>query len=186
MCKQAEQEYAKRVPDRAEEVQAINETLKILTSDDARDLFKDTISFLQVDSNLDQKAVSAAAAKQRRAMQQALWKVLRVARKNKDLVLASLAIRANLDAFTKVKAMMDKMLVELQAQQKAEYEKWELCKKDIDTTEDKIKAATWTKEDLEERELGLENNIAKLKNEIEALNEDVAAMEQALKKAGEQ
>merc|ERR1719486_281788 len=79
MCKQAEEEYAKRVPDRAEEVQAINETLKILTSDDARDLFKDTISFLQVDSNLDQKTVSAAAAKQRRAMQQAMWKVLRVA-----------------------------------------------------------------------------------------------------------
>merc|ERR1719439_44445 len=172
MCKQAEEEYAKRVPDRAEEVQAINEALKILTSDDARDLFKDT--------------VSSVAAKQRRAMQQAMWKVLRVARKNKDLVLASLAIRANLDAFTKVKAMMDKMLAELQAQQKAEYEKWELCKKDIDTTEDKIKEATWTKEDLEETKLGLENTIETLKGEIEALKDDVAAMEQALKKAGEQ
>jgi len=186
MCKQAEEEYAKRVPDRAEEVQAINEALKILTSDDARDLFKDTISLLQVDSSLDQKTVSSVAAKQRRAMQQAMWKVLRVARKNKDLVLASLAIRANLDAFTKVKAMMDKMLAELQAQQKAEYEKWELCKTEIDTTEDKIKEATWTKEDLEETKLGLENTIETLKGEIEALKDDVAAMEQALKKAGEQ
>merc|ERR1719262_905954 len=173
MCKQAEEEYAKRVPDRAEEVQAINEALKILTSDDARDLFKDTISLLQVDSNLDQKTVSSVAAKQHRAMQQAMWKVLRVARKNKDLVLASLAIRANLDAFTKVKAMMDKMLAELQAQQKAEYEKWELCKKEIDTTEDKIKEETWTKEDLEETKLGLENTIATLKSEIEALKDEV-------------
>merc|ERR1719486_1879249 len=79
MCKQAEEEYAKRVPDRAEEVQAINEALKILTSDDARDLFKDTISLLQVDSNLDEKAVSSVVAKRRMAMQQAMWKVLRVA-----------------------------------------------------------------------------------------------------------
>merc|ERR1719156_504413 len=186
MCKLAEEEYAKRVPDRAEEVQAINEALKILTSADARDLFKDTISLLQVDSNSDEKAVSSVVAKKRRAMQQALWKVLRVARKNKDLVLASLAIRANLDAFTKVKAMMDKMLAELQAQQKAEYEKWELCKKNIDETEDKIKAATWTKEDLEEKKLDLENTIETLKDEIEKLKEEVAAMEVALKKAGEE
>ncbi len=30
------------------------------------------------------------------------------------------------------------MLAELASQQKAEYAKWETCKKDIDTTEDKI------------------------------------------------
>merc|ERR1719375_2203220 len=75
--------------------------------------------------------------------------------------------------------MMDKMLAELQAQQKAEYEKWELCKKDIDETEDKIKAATWTKEELQEKKLDLENTIESLKDEI-------AAMEVALKKAGEE
>merc|ERR1719463_211502 len=62
MCKQAQEEYAKRVPDRAEELQAINEAMKILTSDDARDLFKGTISLLQVGSNLDQKTVSSVAA----------------------------------------------------------------------------------------------------------------------------
>merc|ERR1719156_278351 len=175
MCKQAEEEYAMRVPDRAEELQAINEAMKILTSDDARDLFGKTISFLQVGSTTD-----------RRAMKEALWKVLRVAREHKNLALASLAIRAKLDAFTKVKEMMDKMLAELQAQQKAEYEKWELCKKNIDETEDKIKAATWTKEDLEEKKLDLENTIETLKDEIEKLKEEVAAMEVALKKAGEE
>jgi len=175
MCKQAEEEYAKRVPDRAEELQAINEAMKILTSDDARDLFGKTISFLQVGSAMD-----------KRAMKEALWKVLRVAREHKNLALASLAIRAKLDAFTKVKEMMDKMLAELQAQQKAEYEKWELCKKDIDETEDKIKAATWTKEELEEKKLDLENTIESLKDEIEKLKDEVAAMEVALKKAGEE
>merc|ERR1719316_1615923 len=81
---------------------------------------------------------------------------------------------------------MDKMLAELQAQQKAEYEKWELCKKNIDETEDKIKAATWTKEDLEEKKLDLENTIETLKDEIEKLKDEVAAMEVALKKAGEE
>merc|ERR1719321_1610987 len=71
-----------------------------------------------------------------------------MSKKHKNWQLASLAVHVKLDAFTKVKAAMDKMLVELKAQQKAEYEKWETCKKDIDTTEDKIWNGKVQKRDL--------------------------------------
>merc|ERR1719353_2514350 len=126
MCEQARQEYAQRLKDRGDEIGAINETIKILTSDETRELFAKTVSFIQLDSsssnananansnananangnaNADQKAVLSVAFRQKQAMQSAIWKVLRVARKNRDLLLASFVARAKLDAFGKVKLM---------------------------------------------------------------------------------
>merc|ERR1719198_887590 len=96
-------------------------------------------------------------------------RILTTARKHKNWALASLAVRIRLDAFTKVKKAMDKMMAELQAQQKAEYEKNEQCKKDLDATEDKIKEATNTKEDLDNTHNELTNTLEKLANEIKDL-----------------
>merc|ERR1719326_798793 len=109
-----------------------------------------------------------------------------VAEKNGNLVLAAMAARTDLDSFTKVKIMMDKMVAELEAQQKAEYEKHESCKTDIDGTEDKIKEAEYHKKKLEEKKLELENSIETLKSDIQSLNDEIASLEQALKKAGEE
>merc|ERR1719486_565399 len=116
----------------------------MLTSDESRDLFAKTVTFIQVDS------VTAAATKQRRATEKAVGLVLSVARKHSDLILASVMVRTRLDAFTKVKKMMDEMLVELKAQQKAEEEKMEFCKKEIDSTEDSIKEGQWDLKNLKE------------------------------------
>merc|ERR1719421_2629886 len=49
-CKIADEEYAARSKIRGDELIALGEVLKILTSDDARDLFGKTMSFLQVRS----------------------------------------------------------------------------------------------------------------------------------------
>merc|ERR1719453_1586240 len=119
-------------------------------------------------------------------MRKAIWHILHVAKKNGNLVLAAMAARTDLDSFTKVKMMMDKMIVELQAQQKAEYEKHESCKTDIDGTEDKIKEAEYHKKKLEEKKLELENSIETLTSDIQGLNDEVASLEQAMKKAGEE
>merc|ERR1719379_1516959 len=137
MCKQAEEEYKARVAARGEEIRAIAETIKILTSDEAREQFGKTVTFLQVDK------VASGTALQQRATRAAVELVLGVARKHKDMALASLMVRTRLDAFTKVKKMMDDMLAELAAQQKAEEEKMEFCKKEIDSTEDSIKQGKW-------------------------------------------
>merc|ERR1719486_1506101 len=91
-----------------------------------------------------------------------------------------------LDAFTKVKAAMDKMLVELKAQQKAEYEKNEACKKEIDETEDKIKVGENTKADLDDKHKELVNTLERLAKRKEELKAEVAANEVALKEAGEE
>jgi len=111
---------------------------------------------------------------------------VQVARKHKNWQLASLAVRVKLDAFTKVKEAMDKMLAELKSQQKAEYEKNEACKSDIDATEDKITVGKNTKEDLDGKHTDLSNSLERLANQIKELKAEVAEMEVSLKQAGEQ
>merc|ERR1719355_417694 len=99
-------------------------------------------------------------------------RILKVSKAHKNWLLASLAVRVRLDAFTKVKAAMDKMLAELQTQQKAEYEKGEACKKELDETEDKIKVATNEKEDLDMKHTELSNELAALAADIKSLKKE--------------
>ena len=71
--------------------------------------------------------------------------------KTGNWALLAFVSRARLDAFTKVKEAMDKLMAELKTQQQEEVEKHDLCKKEIDQTEDDIKVAQNEKEDLEEK-----------------------------------
>jgi len=174
-CKFEDEEYAKRKKIRSEEAVAITETLRILTSDDARGLYASTISFVQLGSSL-----------QDRRAERAMQRLATVARKHKNWALVSLAVRTQLDAFTKVKEAMNKMLAELQKQQKEEYAKWELCKSNIDKTEDDIKVGEQTKEDLDEKHRMLVNEIETLSQEIANLQQEDVDMQVALKEAGEQ
>jgi len=180
MCAQAEEEYKVRVAARNEELKAINETIKFLTGDEARALFESTLSFFQVGMG------RTATLSRKRKVQAAISRIMGVARKHKNLALLSLAMTTNLDAFTEVKAKMDAMVAELQAQQKAEDEKHDTCKHDIDSTEDSIKEAEWQKKNIEATKLELENTIETLTNDIQSLKDTVAEAEQALKKAGEE
>merc|ERR1719263_1242251 len=107
-------------------------------------------------------------------------------KKHRSWLLASLAVQVKLDAFTKVKEAMDKMLTELAAQQKAEYAKWETCKDDIDSTEDKIKEGLITKRDLNTQHTDEVNTLEALNQDIDELKKEESDMEVSLKKAGEQ
>merc|ERR1719162_1135901 len=172
-CQVEDEAYASRSKVRGEEITALGETLDILTGDEARSLFDQTInSFVQV------RAVSSAH--QEKAKNAAMQRILSTAKKSKNWALASLAVRVRLDTFGKVKAAMDKMLAELNAQQKAEYEKGEACKKDLDATEDKITVATNTKEDLDQKHTGLTNTLEQLASDIATLNTEVGDMEVSL------
>merc|ERR1719343_1926849 len=81
--------------------------------------------------------------------------------------------------------MIDKMVVDLQAQQKEEYEKNEYCKAELDKVEDEIKVAEQEKKDLDEEHTGLVNTLKVLAADIEQLQSDVAENEVLLKQAGE-
>jgi len=176
-CKTVDDEFAARSKIRGDEIVALSEVLGILTSDEARDLFARSVggaaSFLQVEA-------STRARRTERAFEQ----IARMARKHKNWMLMSLAVNVQLDAFTVVKEKMDKMLAELEKQQKEEYDKNEKCKVDIDTTEDDIWTAKREKKDLEEKNLDLSNTLETLAEEIKTLKQEVSDMEVSLKQAG--
>jgi len=194
-CTTEDEEYAKRVKVRNQEIEALGETLTILTGDEARSLFDKTTllqeksthlkrhSFMQINTVSDS---AAHTAMQENAKKQAIQRILAAAKKSKNWALASLAVHVRLDAFTKVKVAMDKMLVQLQAQQKTEYAKNEDCKKEIDTTEDKIKDHSNTKDDLDLKHTDLTNTLEVLASDTGSLKDEVAEMEVNLKQAGEQ
>jgi len=177
-CAQVDEEFATRSETRGDEVVALSEALKILTADDARDLFSRTISLLQSSS-------VERANMQDKAADRAMRKIVGIARRHHNWSLAALAVTVRLDSFTKVKEAMDRMTAELKKQQAEEYAKWESCKTDIDQRDDKIKEETREKRDLAETHQRLVNIIEQLNDDIANLRNEVADMEVALKQAGE-
>merc|ERR1719221_1909603 len=184
-CKVEDEEYEARSKVRSEEIRALGETITILNNDESRDVFDKTIALVQIGAVRNSVSAAERAALQDRATSRAVSRIVEVARRHKNWALASLAVRVRLDAFAKVKEMMDKMLAELRGQQKEEYAKWELCKKDIDETEDKIKEEMLTKEDLADKHTDLVNVLDTLRDDVAKLEADVSEMEVSLKKAGE-
>lgn len=174
-CQTVDQEYQARAKIRADELVALADVIDILTSDDARDLFAKSVgtSFLQVSTR----------EKDRRA-DKALKHLASVAQKTKNWALLSLVTTARLDAFTKVKEAMDKLMKELKVQQQEEVEKHDLCNKEIDETEDNIKVGQNEKKDLEETNRDLTNTLETLAEDITTLKKEVADMEVSLKQAG--
>jgi len=179
-CANEDALYQKRSKVRNEEITALAETLDILTGDEARSLFdktKGALAFFQV---------ATSTAMQEKAKSMAMYKILAMAKKSKNWQLASLAIKVKLDAFTKVKKAMDTMLAELATQQKDEYAKWETCKKDIDTNEDKIWNGKVEKRDLATKHKELSNTLEVLSKDTADTKTEVADAEVNLKIAGEQ
>merc|ERR1719262_59505 len=104
-CANADAEFEERTKARNEEQQAVAETIALLNSDEAHDLFGKTVnSFMQ----------TTVVSRRTRAVE-----ALRAAaKKTGSTMLAHLAVVAKLDAFEKVKEAIDNMVTELKQQQK--------------------------------------------------------------------
>lgn len=179
-CKKAAASYEKRAATRAEELAALDETLKILTEDDARSVMQKTIYFLQVGSHSDM-----SQAKLRTLRKDASEKISKIAEDHHNKRLALLASRLKLDAFTKVRKMMEKMYDELNKQQMEELQMMDSCKANIDAAEDAIKDKTFDKEDLDDAMTKVTNQIGELTKTIKNLKDDVLNLKISLKLAGE-
>jgi hypothetical protein len=191
-CSTQQKEYDARTRNRNDELEALGETLKILTGDAARDLFAKTVSFIQIGSvgtnsrsvGTGSKGVATLDEAQSAAVDAAMKHIIRTARKHKDWSFASLAIAVRLDPFTKIIATMDKMMAGLKKQQKEEYDKKDWCDQEIDDMEDSLKVKNQQKEDLAEKKLDTENSITTGTADIENLKTQISEMQVSLKKAG--
>merc|ERR1740115_359366 len=112
-CATMDADFDKRTKDRLTEIDAVGDTIKILNSDESFEAFDKQVapSFLQTDATQKERRQKAVSALQR------------AARLSGSPQIALLAASAQLDAFTKVKALIDKMVAELTTQQKDEVAK---------------------------------------------------------------
>jgi len=176
-CSESDTEFAQRQKDRALELEAVVKAIAILDSDESHALFSRSFnqSFLQIDSS--------SSDFQRR--QRASKLLSDVALKAHSPRLEALAIEVQLDAFTKVKAAIDQMVVQLQKQQADEVQKKDWCNSGInsntaqgDTTHRALVETNQTLDRLHEENITTAEKIVLLASQT-------AEMKANLKVAGE-
>merc|ERR1719217_679623 len=133
-----------------------------------------TFSFVQKSSKkLDKNRRDAAAVLRRGAA------------KSHSPELSMLASSVELDAFTKVKAMIDKMIATLQTQQADEVKKNDWCKAELQENEMTTMKTKDLKADLEAKIGQLESTITTLSKEIEKAHLDISNLQVAMQRASE-
>jgi chromosome segregation ATPase len=162
-CAGSDEKFEARVKTRLAEIAAVEDTIEILNSDTSFEAFdKGVNSFLQVDSEDKNKRNRAV-------------EVLRnAAARSKNPALALIAVSAQLDVFTKIKAEIDKLIGEMEAQQADEVEHRDFCIKSLNENNRSQTAAYEKKDSLETRIADLEKNIETLTANIETTTQEVA------------
>merc|ERR1719401_1984899 len=121
-------------------------------------------SFLQTSRKADKRRRDAAA-------------ILRhSAQKTHSPALSMLASSVELDAFTKVKAMIDKMIAQLKVQQADEVKKNNWCTSELQENEMATMKTKDLKADLEAKIAQLESTIKTLSEEIEKAHLDIGEL----------
>eukprot|EP00397_Hematodinium_sp_SG-2012_P025488 GEMP01026635.1.p1 GENE.GEMP01026635.1~~GEMP01026635.1.p1 ORF type:complete len:665 (+),score=284.88 GEMP01026635.1:226-2220(+) len=173
-CAQTDADFEARTRDRQNEISAVNEALKILSSDDARDNFTKTFNaglFLQESG--DTRREKAAA-------------VLKIAAKAyQNPRLATLATAVRLDAFTKVKAAIDKMVADLTKEKEDEIKQKDWCTAQLHDNQSRTEAR---QRDLDQHTAsadGLDSDIKTLTANIDTLKAEIAELHVQATRSGE-
>jgi len=174
-CATKGKEYEERKANRADELVAISETIKILNDDDALDLFKKTLpspSLLQV---------TRRTADVRK-------KALSLIEKNKGPALnfIALALQGKKVGFGKVIKMIDDMVVKLGVEQEDDDAQLKWCNAEFDSTEDNTKDTQRLIEGLKAKEEETTEAIATITDELAALRKSIKDLDQAVTDATEQ
>jgi len=193
-CQKLDHDWKVRSEARSNEITAVAETIGILTSDDARDLMHKTITLLQLQSRRSTAKTVAALRNQavkvlRKAAQEldpfgddlAMWE----GQMRPAAQLSALATKVGLDAFTKIKEAMDKMIADLKEQQAEEVKQKEFCTKELNENEKQTYTTTEHLKDLKTKIENLQTTIETLEAEIAAAKEEIADTQVEIKQASE-
>jgi len=165
-CSESESEFETRTKNRMDEIVAVQETIAILNSDDSFDAMDKAVNtaFLQ----------TASVSKEERARRERVSALLQhAADVNQSPQLALLATMAQLDAFTKVKEEIDKLVIELNKQMSDEVAHRDSCIEEIASNDRDTKA-------LDDKQTSLETKIADTEQTIKTLTADITANQEAM------
>merc|ERR1719159_1285453 len=173
-CAAADKEYEARVKARTAEIQAVSETIGILTSDEANDAFTKSMSFMQRTS----KRSSARREQASQLLRQA-------SKKYKSVQLLNLASSARLDAFGKVIEQISATVDVLKQEQKDEVKDKDFCISELNANERETAKYTDQKEALDQKIADLTASIAELTESIATLKQEVTDTQVGMMKATE-
>merc|ERR1719482_1656281 len=154
-CSVSDKEWEERSKTRALEIAAVGETIKILTDDDAHDLFDGTLSFLQLSST--RRTVSREDFQR----EQASHNLLRVGSKSGRKALVQLSASVRLDAFVKVEEEINGMIADIEKESADEVALKAMCKDKFHKNEMEIMAIEDTIKDLTTKINGMIADIEK-------------------------
>jgi len=178
-CSQSDEEFEKRVKDRNTEIEAVQDTIKIVNSDEAFDNFSKTVNtFVQLSGG-------AAVQEQQVLLRRVSTMLAEVGTRIQSPRLSLMATAAQLDAFTEVKAEIDKMVTELTKQQQDEIDHRDWCIKEMNDNKRDTAAAYDKKESLETKIADLKKSIETMTSEIDATTKAVAETQESMKWASE-
>jgi septal ring factor EnvC (AmiA/AmiB activator) len=199
-CNDLDAQWEKRSKTRSAETVAVAEAIGIITEDDNREMLAKSVTFTQIASSASTGVVRRQAADLLRQAAKApafdaddllsAWHSRRAspsvgAAGGPRTQLSSLAVMVQLDSFTKVKEMMDKMVAELKKQQVEEVEFKAYCTKELNANEKTTYAKNEEREDLEAKIESLAATIKKLNEEIAENNKQIADTKVEIKKASQ-
>jgi len=178
-CSQSDEEFEKRVRDRNIEIEAVQDTINIVNSDESFDNFSKTVnSFVQLSGG--------ATAKQQQVLLRRVSSMLaEVGTRIQSPRLSLMAAAAQLDAFTEVKAEIDKMVTEMTKQQQDEIDHRDWCIKEMNDNKRDTAAAYDKKSGLETKIADLKKSIETMTSEIDASTKAIAETQESMKRGSE-
>jgi len=162
---------------RQQELLAIAETIKILSDDDALELFKKTMpspSLLQVEVTTNQVREQALRA---------LAGVKHTSDKSLNIDLISLALKSKKVDFSKVIKMIDDMVALLGKEQTDDDSKKDYCEQEFDKSDDRKKELERTISDLEKAITEQKEMVETLASEIKALEDGIYELDKDVAEA---
>merc|ERR1719331_1805473 len=166
-CSVSDKEWEERSKTRSLEIAAVGETIKILTDEDAHDLFGSTLSFLQLAST------RRTLSKEDLNREQASRILLRQGKKLGKKALVQLSASVRLDAFKKVEEEITGMISDIKAESASEVALTETCKKEFHKNDMDVMEIDETIKDLDTKIADLASTIDTLGKEIEALKAEI-------------
>merc|ERR1719263_194299 len=166
-CSVSDKEWEQRSKTRSLEIAAVGETIKILTDDDAHDLFGSTLSFLQLSST------RRTLSKEDFAREQASHALLREGSKSGRRALVQLSASVRLDAFKKVEEEINGMIADIEKESEDEVALQTHCKEEFHKNDMEIMANEDTLKDLTTKINDFASAIDTLTKEIAALKAEI-------------
>jgi chromosome segregation ATPase len=178
-CATKEKDWDAIKKERASELLALSDTIKMLNDDDALELFKKTLPGSA--SSLLQVSVSVTAQKSRALAM--LHTAMKTGRPTRHIDLIAMVLHGKTADMTKVIKMIDEMVSVLGQEQKDDDEKKEYCNKEIDSAEDKLKADQLAIKDADAAIKDAKETIATLESEIIGLTGGLLMLDKAVTEA---